>query len=56
MRGCAGDKGLTLLELVVVLSLFALVAVMGLQALSGTMRAQDRLIGVDVIGKRSAGK
>ncbi|SLN47734.1 Type II secretion system protein J precursor [Roseovarius litorisediminis] len=47
MRGCAGDKGLTLLELVVVLSLFALVAVMGLQALSGTMRAQDRLIEVD---------
>lgn len=38
-----GDRGVTLLELVAVLSIFALVAVMGLQSLSGMMRARDRL-------------
>ena len=40
-------RGLTLLELVAAMAIFALVAVMGLQALSGSMRAQERLQGVD---------
>lgn len=41
------DRGVTLLELVVVLSIFALVAVMGLQAMSGMLRARDRLGAAD---------
>ncbi|WP_297774250.1 type II secretion system protein GspJ [uncultured Roseovarius sp.] len=41
------DRGLTLLELVAVLSIFALVAVMGLQSLSGMMHARDRLAEAD---------
>jgi len=46
---CTGDKsrGLTLLELVVAMALFALVAVMGLQTLSGMIRSRDRLIEVE---------
>ena len=42
-RSAMADRGLTLLELVAVLAIFSLVAVMGLQALSGMMRARDRL-------------
>jgi general secretion pathway protein J len=38
----AGTRGLTLIELVAALAIFALVAVMGLQTLSGMMRARDR--------------
>lgn len=38
-------RGLTLIELVVALAVFALVAVMGLQTLTGTLRLQDRLGG-----------
>jgi general secretion pathway protein J len=41
------EAGITLLELVIVMMLFALVAVMGLQALSGAMRADARLSAVD---------
>ncbi len=41
------DTGITLLELVIVMMLFALVAVMGVQALSGMMRADERLSIVD---------
>ncbi|WP_270725272.1 type II secretion system protein GspJ [Shimia sp. Alg240-R146] len=37
------DHGLSLLELVVAMALFALVAVMGLQLLTGTLRMRDRL-------------
>jgi len=37
------DTGLSLLELVVAMALFALVAVMGLQLLTGTLRIRDRL-------------
>lgn len=37
------DRGLTLIELVVAMSIFALVAVMGTQALTGMMRNQDSL-------------
>lgn len=37
------DRGLTLIELVLAMAIFALVAVMGLQSLSGTLRARDRL-------------
>jgi general secretion pathway protein J len=43
----ARETGISLLELVIVMMLFALVAVMGLQALSGAMRAQERLSAVD---------
>lgn len=37
------DRGLTLLELVAAMALFALVAVMGLQSLTATLRGSDRL-------------
>lgn len=37
------DRGLTLIELVVALSIFALVAAMGLQTLTGSMRLRDSL-------------
>ena len=42
-----GTRGLTLIELVVAMSVFALIAVMGLQAMSGSMRIRDRLVAVD---------
>ena len=42
-----GDWGLSLIELVVALSIFALVAVMGMQSLTGTLRARDRLTEID---------
>ncbi|PIE15617.1 MAG: hypothetical protein CSA68_06235 [Rhodobacterales bacterium] len=37
------DTGVTLIELVVVLAIFSMVAVMGLQSLSGALRSRDRL-------------
>lgn len=37
------DSGLSLIELVVAMALFALVAVMGMQTLSGTIRTRDAL-------------
>lgn len=37
------DRGLTLLELVAAMALFALVAVMGLQSLTSTLRSSERL-------------
>ncbi len=37
-------RGLTLLELVAAMAIFALVAVMGLQALSGSLRMRDALL------------
>lgn len=39
------DRGITLIELIVAMALFALVAVMGLQALNGMLRSQGRLVG-----------
>ncbi|MCP5074290.1 MAG: prepilin-type N-terminal cleavage/methylation domain-containing protein [Rhodobacteraceae bacterium] len=42
-REKAADSGMTLIELVAVLAIFALVAVMGMQALTGTLRARERL-------------
>lgn len=42
------DAGLTLLELTVTMAVFALIAVMGLQALSGSVRVQE------VLGRRHA--
>lgn len=39
----AGDRGLTLLELVAVLAIFAMVAVAGLQAVTAAVRARDRI-------------
>ncbi|PWJ15794.1 PulJ/GspJ family protein [Jannaschia seohaensis] len=41
------DAGLTLIELVVAMALFSLVAVMGLQALTGTLRLSERLTEID---------
>ncbi len=41
------DHGITLIELVVAMALFALVAVMGLQALTGTLHLRDRLVETD---------
>lgn len=38
------DAGLSLIELVVAMALFALVAVMGLQVLNGTLRFQSRYV------------
>lgn len=38
-----GDRGLSLIELVVAMALFALVAVMGLSTLNGTIRSRDAL-------------
>ncbi|MDM8167623.1 type II secretion system protein GspJ [Roseovarius sp.] len=37
------SRGLTLIELVVAMSIFAMVAVMGMQSLTGTLRLRDRL-------------
>lgn len=42
-----GDRGLSLIELVVAMALFALVAVMGMQTLSGTIRSRDVLTARD---------
>ncbi|WP_306131409.1 type II secretion system protein GspJ [Roseivivax marinus] len=42
-RTTGTDRGLTLIELVVAMGVFALVATMGLQALTGTLRARDRI-------------
>lgn len=40
------ELGLTLIELVVAMSVFALIAVMGLQSLSGSLRLRDRLTNI----------
>lgn len=37
------DQGLTLIELVAAMAIFALIAVMGLQSLTATLRTRDRL-------------
>lgn len=41
------DAGLTLIELVVAMAVFALVAIMGVQALTGSLRSRDRLVALD---------
>lgn len=41
------DHGMTLMELIVVLAVFGLVAILSLQALSGTLRHRDRLVELD---------
>jgi general secretion pathway protein J len=41
------DRGMTLMELIVVLAVFGLVAILSLQALSGTLRHRDRLVEID---------
>jgi general secretion pathway protein J len=46
-KGAASDNGLTLIELIVVMAVFALVATMSIQALSGTLRTRDRLSKVE---------
>ncbi len=45
--GAASDSGISLIELVVVMAVFALVAVMSLQAMSATLRLRDRLAGIE---------
>jgi len=47
-RARRADAGLTLIELVVAMSVFALVAVMGVQSLTGTLRINDRLTAMDI--------
>ncbi len=42
----SAERGLTLIELVAAMAIFALVAVMGLQALTGSLRMRDRLDGM----------
>ncbi|MCJ7874788.1 prepilin-type N-terminal cleavage/methylation domain-containing protein [Phaeobacter sp. J2-8] len=46
-RPVAADAGLSLIELVVAMAMFALVAVMGLQSLTGTIRVSERLTQID---------
>ncbi|MDA7426914.1 prepilin-type N-terminal cleavage/methylation domain-containing protein [Primorskyibacter aestuariivivens] len=41
------DRGITLIELVVAMSLFALVAVMGIQAITGQLSGRDRVLDAD---------
>lgn len=41
------DRGITLIELVVAMSLFAVVAVMGIQAITGQLFLRDRLLDSD---------
>lgn len=41
------DSGLSLIELVVAMAVFAMVAIMGLQSLTGTMRISERLTQID---------
>ncbi len=47
MKHPTNDTGMTLIELVVAMAIFALVAIMGLQSLTGTLRIRDRLITLD---------
>lgn len=42
-----GNRGMTLIELVVAMAVFALLAIMGVQALTGTLRLRDRLTGIE---------
>lgn len=43
MTGLRRDAGLTLIELVVAMAVFALIAIMGLQSLTGALRLRDDL-------------
>ncbi|MGC1497770.1 MAG: prepilin-type N-terminal cleavage/methylation domain-containing protein [Sulfitobacter sp.] len=47
MKRPPNDAGMTLIELVVAMAIFALVAIMGLQSLTGTLRIRDRLVTLD---------
>ncbi len=47
MKRPNNDTGMTLIELVVAMAIFALVAIMGLQSLTGTLRIRDRLVTLD---------
>lgn len=42
-----GNRGMSLIELVVAMAVFALLAIMGVQALTGTLRLRDRLTGIE---------
>lgn len=50
MKPAPAPRGFTLIELVAVLAIFSLVAVMGLQALTGGLRARSVLEGTDTAG------
>ncbi|MEO9496871.1 MAG: type II secretion system protein GspJ [Vibrio splendidus] len=41
------DRGLSLIELVVAMAVFSMVAIMGLQSLTGMLRSRDHLVAVD---------
>lgn len=47
MSRVKGTRGITLIELVVAMAIFALVAVMGLQTLTGMVRMRDRLAEIE---------
>lgn len=47
MKHAENDTGMTLIELVVAMAIFALVAIMGVQSLTGTLRIRDRLVTLD---------
>lgn len=47
-RDQSHTRGLTLIELVLAMAIFALVATMGLQALTGALRMRDRLVQTEV--------
>lgn len=46
-RTPAADTGLSLIELVIAMAVFALVAVMGMQSLTGSLRLSERLTEID---------
>lgn len=54
MSRAGKDQGLSLLELVVVMAIFSLVATIGLQSISGTLRARDRLVQTEADTSRMA--
>ena len=47
LTGLKDTRGITLIELVVAMAIFALVAVMGLQTLTGMVRMRDRLAEIE---------
>lgn len=50
----AGDRGITLLELVAVLAVLSLVSVLGVQTLTGSLRARDRVSAADAVNAAHA--
>lgn len=48
MSAAKNDSGLTLIELVIAMAVFALIAIMGLQSLTGMLRTRDALANIDI--------